>query len=103
LAAQVRYIATVTAKRPVRPVRQSARLRSEYQLCIDVIAEARAKAKISESELGRRLGKPQSWTDKIESGARRIDFVEFIQIAEALDADPEKLLRECKRRLSKKT
>ncbi len=89
------------AKRSTPPPRQSARLRSEYQLCIEVLVEAREKAGLTETELGRRLGKPQSWIDKIESGARRVDFVEFVQIAEALGISPETLLRECRRRLAR--
>ena len=90
----------MTGRRAVRPVRHSARLRPQYRLCIEVLVAARVKKKVSESELGRRLGKPQSWVDKVESGARRIDFVEFIEIALALGENPEALLKECRKRLT---
>lgn len=74
-------------------------MRPKYRRCIEVIAATRLKKGISESELGRRLGKPQSWVDKIESGARRIDFIEFIEIAEALGEKPDSLLKQCMKTL----
>jgi transcriptional regulator with XRE-family HTH domain len=44
--------------------------------------------------LAEKLGKPQSFVAKYEGGERRIDLVEFIAIARALDADPVKLFRD---------
>jgi hypothetical protein len=38
--------------------------------------------------------KPQSFIAKYEGGERRIDLIEFIAIARALDADPVKLFRD---------
>jgi hypothetical protein len=38
--------------------------------------------------------KPQSFIAKYEGGERRIDLIEFIEIARALGADPIKLFRE---------
>ena len=37
---------------------------------------------------------PQSFVAKYEGGERRLDVIEFIAIAQALGADPFKLLRE---------
>lgn len=96
---KVGYIALVTGRRPARPRRHSARLRPQYQRCIDILSAVRVQKNITETELGRRLGKPQSWVDKVESGSRRIDFVEFIEIAQALGEEPDALLRECIERL----
>ncbi|MFZ2490272.1 MAG: helix-turn-helix transcriptional regulator [Thermoanaerobaculia bacterium] len=79
--------------------RHSARSRSEYQRCLPLLREIREKKKVSQAELGRRLGKPQSWVDKCESGQRRVDFVEFIQIAEALGVSPVTLINACRRRV----
>lgn len=44
-----------------------------------------------------RLGKPQSFIAKYESGERRIDVVEFVAITAALRLDPARLLRELKK------
>ncbi|HGB4055097.1 TPA: helix-turn-helix domain-containing protein, partial [Salmonella enterica subsp. enterica serovar Adelaide] len=35
-----------------------------------------------------RVGKPQSFISKVESGERRLDFVEFIRLARLLSLDP---------------
>ena len=43
--------------------------------------------------MAARLGKPQSYVSKVERGERRIDVIEFCQIAEALGRDPAKLLQ----------
>lgn len=80
--------------------RQSARARSEYRECLAVLKAARAAAGVSQAELARRLGKPQSWVDKCESGQRRVDFVELIRIAQALGMKPQGILSECADRLS---
>jgi transcriptional regulator with XRE-family HTH domain len=47
-----------------------------------------------QQKLAEKLGRPQSFVAKYEGGERRIDLVEFIAIARALDADPVKLFRD---------
>lgn len=42
-------------------------------------------------QLAQRLGSPQSFVAKYEGGERRLDLVEFIAIARAVEADPLKL------------
>ena len=42
----------------------------------------------------RAAGKTQSFVSKVERGERRLDVIEFCQVAEALGHDPAKLLRE---------
>lgn len=49
---------------------------------------------MTQAELAARLGKPQSFVSKIERGERRLDVIEFCQVAEALGRDPAKLLQE---------
>jgi transcriptional regulator with XRE-family HTH domain len=49
-------------------------------------------AGLTQRTLAARLKKPQSFVAKYEGGERRLDVVEFIRIARALDADPLKLL-----------
>ncbi|WP_426029519.1 hypothetical protein [Caulobacter sp. DWP3-1-3b2] len=45
-------------------------------------------------ELAARLDRPQSFVSKVERRERRIDVIEFCQVAEALGHDPSKLLKE---------
>lgn len=60
-------------------------------LCATLV-EARKEAGISQQELARRLKRSQSFIAKIEVGERRIDVVEFIEIARALGREPTELL-----------
>ena len=53
----------------------------------------RAKAAgLTQHALARCLKKPQSFVAKYEGGERRLDVVEFITVARALDVDPLKLM-----------
>jgi transcriptional regulator with XRE-family HTH domain len=47
---------------------------------------------ISQRELARRLGKPASFVNKIEQLERRLDILEFIAIANALEIDPLEMM-----------
>ena len=65
-----------------------------HQELIGFLASARKAAGITQAELAARLGKPQSFVSKVERGERRLDVIEFCQVAEALGQEPAKLLRE---------
>ena len=53
-----------------------------------VLRTARPAAGLTQAELAAKLGKPQSWVAKVEAGGRRLDLVEFVDVAEALELDP---------------
>jgi transcriptional regulator with XRE-family HTH domain len=59
-----------------------------------LLIEARKASGLSQSELSQRLDRPQSFVSKYERGERRLDVVEFGQVAQALNCDPVELLRE---------
>jgi transcriptional regulator with XRE-family HTH domain len=63
----------------------------EYARLVAILAAARHAAGIPQQKLAEKLGTPQSFVAKYEGGERRIDLIEFIAIARALDADPVKL------------
>ena len=65
-----------------------------HQEFIACIASVRKAAEITQVELAERLGKPQSFVSKVERGERRLDVIEFCELAEALGQDPAKLLKE---------
>lgn len=48
---------------------------------------------VSQYVVARRLKRPQSFIAKIEGGERRMDIIEFLEIAHALDIDPYEILR----------
>ncbi len=68
-------------------------LRSPRQLrLIDLIVEQRQRAGLSQAQLADRLGRYQSVVSSIESGGRRVDVVELLDIAEAIDLDVHALV-----------
>ena len=58
-----------------------------------LLIEARKAAGLSQAALARRLVKPQSFVSKFERGERRLDVVEFKQVAEAVGIDPLRFLK----------
>lgn len=54
-----------------------ARRSAEYGAFLRRLREARERAGLSQAETARRLGKPQSYVSKCESGERRVDVVEL--------------------------
>jgi len=64
----------------------------EYRTLIETLSGLRQELGVSQRELARRIGKPPSFVNKIELLERRLDLLEFIVIAEALERQPGELL-----------
>lgn len=58
-----------------------------YQAFLVNLRRAREEAGLTQVEVARALGKPQSYVSKCENGERRVDVVELAQFA-ALYAQP---------------
>jgi transcriptional regulator with XRE-family HTH domain len=67
---------------------------ARYRRLLRLIVVARKSAGLTQSELGRRLRKPQSFVSKFELGERRLDLIEFLDVTTAIGCDPADLLRE---------
>ena len=52
-----------------------------HQGFIAFIASVRKAAGVTQVELAERLGKPQSFVSKVERGERRLDVIEFCEVA----------------------
>jgi len=65
----------------------------EYKLLTDLLIEERKKAGLTQIDLAERIGRPQKFVSKFETGQRRLDIVEFIWITEAIGADPVTLFK----------
>lgn len=63
-----------------------------------LLAGARKARKLTQVDVAERLGRPQSFVAKYEGGERRLDIIEFVEVAEALETDPCALLAELLRR-----
>lgn len=64
----------------------------DYRRAIEQIKAVREARGLSQREVARRLGKAVSFLNKIELLERRLDIVEFVAVARALDIDPHSLL-----------
>lgn len=65
----------------------------QHQKLRELLIVARKKAGLTQAEVAERLGRPQSFVAKYEGGERRLDVVEFIQVARAVNTDPARLVR----------
>jgi transcriptional regulator with XRE-family HTH domain len=61
------------------------------------LVEARGKAGLTQGELAARLDRTQSFVSKYERGERRLDVVEFLEIARAIGLDPFQVIRDLNR------
>jgi transcriptional regulator with XRE-family HTH domain len=63
------------------------------------LVEARKAQNLSQHELARRLGRPQSFVSKYERGERRLDVVEFLHVARELGLSATDIMAEMERKL----
>jgi transcriptional regulator with XRE-family HTH domain len=59
-----------------------------YRKVPHFVRELRVREGITQTELGKRMGTSQVFIARCESGSRRVDISEFIEIARALGLDP---------------
>jgi len=60
-------------------------LRSPSHLRLQsLLVELRLARGLTQEQLAKRLGKPQSFVAKTEGGERRLDVVEFIDLVKAM-------------------
>lgn len=62
-----------------------------------LLLDARRQAKLTQRQLADKLGKPQSFVSKYESGERRLDVLEFHAVAMVLRIDVRSFFRALER------
>ncbi|MGN7161696.1 helix-turn-helix domain-containing protein [Sphingomonas sp. SAFR-052] len=67
---------------------------TRYRALVARLVDARKAAGFSQTALAKLLGRHQQFVSRYEIGERRLDAVEFIDIARALDLDAGTLLSE---------
>ncbi|MBN4066204.1 helix-turn-helix transcriptional regulator [Ahrensia sp. AH-315-G08] len=65
-----------------------------HKALIGFLISAREAAGITQTELAGKLGEYQSFVARLESGQRRVDVVEFLELADILQFDAEAGLRQ---------
>ena len=62
-----------------------------YSRLLAILIEERRAKGLTQQVVADRLGRPQSYIAKIEGGERRLDLVEFVALARALETEPATL------------
>jgi len=61
---------------------------------VALLKDKREAAGLTQTELASKLGEYQSFVARLESGQRRVDVVEFLELANILRFDPLTVLKE---------
>ena len=68
-----------------------------YERLRGALIRARRDVDLTQIALAKKLRKPQSFVSKYERGERRLDVVEFIEVAEALKVEPAQIIEYLRR------
>ena len=94
-AKQPQRVSALHSERDTHQKRLAKPLRSDAQAAfVSLLKETRRKAGLTQTDVAQRLGKPQSFVAKYQGSERRLDVLEFIAVARAIDADPLGLMRQ---------
>ena len=58
-----------------------------YQIFRSMLISSREASGLTQVQVAEKLGKPQSFVSKYERGERRLDFSEFVELADVLGID----------------
>ena len=64
----------------------------DYKKLIERLKQARLDAGLSQQVVASKLGKPQSYISKVESGERRVDIIEVKEFAKLYKQNLEDLV-----------
>ena len=62
-----------------------------------LLVKARKHTRLSQAALATRLDRPQSFVAKYEGGERRLDVIEFLEVARAIGFSPARFLADLER------
>ena len=71
-------------------------LKDRRNLLLKMLKEARLAAGLRQLDVAQALDRPQSYVAKIESGERKIDFIEVIDFCKVVGLDPLRLIKRLK-------
>jgi transcriptional regulator with XRE-family HTH domain len=62
-------------------------------LFLSLLISAREDKGLSQRALSKKLKKVETYVSKYERGERRLDVIEFLEVAKALGVDPCEIIR----------
>lgn len=65
-----------------------------YRDVIERLAARRQELNLTQQNVADRIGLHKQFVSRVELGERRLDFVELVDFARALDLDPAELVAE---------
>ena len=77
------------------------KLAAELLILGRVLALARERVGLKQADVASRLGLPASYLSKVENGTRRLDVIEFVRIAEAMELDPAEIVSDLREALAR--
>lgn len=63
-----------------------------YKAFIALLIKERKAVRMTQKDVAHALGQYQSFMARVESGQRRVDVIEFLDIAEIIGFDPKAVL-----------
>lgn len=74
---------------------------ARHKLFCESLKRARKLAGLTQQEVAKQLGEHQSFVSRYETGERRLDVVEYLEVSSALGIEPLRHLRAFRRALRK--
>jgi transcriptional regulator with XRE-family HTH domain len=74
-----------------------------YRELREILINARRSARWSQEKLAAKLGRAQTFVSKIELGERRLDLIELLVWADALDVDAREVVDRLQKKVRRKT
>lgn len=65
-----------------------------YETFLKILVRLRKGIGMTQTQLSQKIKQTQSYVSKYENGERRLDVIEFVQVAKALGADPLQIIDE---------
>ena len=70
---------------------------ARQQRLAELLIRYREDARLNQAEVARALGRHQPFISNLESGQRRLDVVDLLDLADVIGFDPLELIRELTR------
>ena len=75
--------------------------KKEHRILLEQLYRLRMSSGLRQADLAEKLGVPQSFISKIESGERRTDLIELREICVALGSNLREFINEFEKALNK--